>query len=175
MKIGQTMPSFSLKGVDDQIINSKDFLKGKGLVVIFSCNHCPYVQAYEDRMIALYNEFSPRGIEILVINSNEDIHYPDDSFENMKRRAKDKAFPFPYLKDESQDVAKAFGATHTPEIFLMNSDGELVYTGRIDDNWKNVDQVKSQDLKDAMNALISNEPIRKPETYTIGCTIKWKS
>ncbi len=175
MKIGQTMPGFSLIGVDDQILHSKDFLKGKGLVVIFSCNHCPYVQAYEDRMIDLYNDFSPRGIEILVINSNEDITYPDDSFENMKRRAQAKGFPFPYLRDESQDVAKAFGATHTPEIFLMNSDGQLVYTGRIDDNWKEADRVKSQDLKAAMEALISDEPIREPETYAIGCTIKWKT
>ena len=174
MKIGSLMPSFNLKGVDDQQYDSNDLLGEKGLSVIFSCNHCPYVLAYEDRMIALAKEFQSKGIPFVAINSNDEINYPQDSFENMKKRAELKAFPFPYLRDETQEVANAFEATHTPQIFLFNSNRKLNYQGCIDDNWRQPHKVKSQYLRDALENLIAEKKIETPETPAIGCTIKWK-
>ena len=174
LKIDSLMPEFSLKGIDEKIYDSKSFIDKELLIIIFSCNHCPYVQAYEDRIILLQNEFEKDKVQIIAINSNDDAKYPDDSFEEMKKRANLKNFNFPYLRDETQEVAKAFGATHTPQIFLFNSDRKLKYEGKIDDNWQEPERVKSKYLRDAITEVLNSEEVSVPETFSIGCTIKWK-
>ena len=174
LKIDSLIPDFSLKGVDDKTFSLYDFSDKKILIVIFSCNHCPYVQAYEERIIALQNEFEKDGVQIVAINSNDDVKYPDDSFDEMKKRAAVRGFNFPYLRDETQDVAKAFGATHTPQIYLFDSDRKLKYEGKIDDNWQEPDKVKSKYLREAILEVLGNKEVSVPETFSIGCTIKWK-
>lgn len=174
LKIDSSIPNFSLTGVDDKTYSLNDFSDKKILIVIFSCNHCPYVQAYEDRIMELQNEFEKDGVQIVAINSNDDVKYPDDSFAEMKKRASARGFNFPYLRDETQEVAKAFGATHTPQIFLFNIDRKLKYEGKIDDNWQESDKVKSAYLKDAILELLNDKEVSVPETFSIGCTIKWK-
>ena len=174
LKIGSRIPYFKLKGVDDRVYSLDTFSDKDVLVVIFSCNHCPYVQAYEDRIKDIQSDFAEKGLAVVAINSNDDSQYPDDSFDNMKKRAKEKNFNFPYLRDEDQTLAKAFDASHTPEIFLFNKARELVYHGKIDDNWKDIKAVKSQYLRDAITELMQGEEISVPETFSIGCTIKWK-
>lgn len=174
LKIDSLIPDFSLKGVDDKTYSLNEFSDKKILIVIFSCNHCPYVQAYEDRIIALQNEFEKDGVQIVAINSNDDVKYPDDSFAEMKKRAAARGFNFPYLRDETQNTAKAFGATHTPQIFLFDKDRKLNYEGKIDDNWQEPGKVKSAYLKDAILELLDNKEVSVPETFSIGCTIKWK-
>lgn len=174
LKIDSTIPYFSLIGVDDNTYNLQFFSDKKILIIIFSCNHCPYVQAYEDRIISLQLEFEKDKVQIIAINSNDDIKYPDDSFEEMKKRAKLKNFNFPYLKDETQDVAKLFGATHTPQIFLFDQKRKLKYEGKIDDNLQEPEKVKSKYLRDAIVEVVNNQEVSIPETFSIGCTIKWK-
>ncbi len=173
LKIGDTAPDFNLRGVDGMNHSLSDFKAKKVLVIIFSCNHCPYVQAYEDRIIALQDEFSDRGASFIAINSNDDKSYQEDSFENMIKRAQKKGYNFPYLRDESQNVAHAYGATHTPHIFVFDETRKLSYTGKIDDNWKEPGKVKERYLRDAITALVEGKKISNPETYAIGCTIKW--
>ena len=174
LKIDSLIPDFSLTGVDDKIYSLKDFSDKKILIVIFSCNHCPYVQAYEDRIIALQNEFEKDGVQIVAINSNDDVKYPDDSFEEMKKRAELKKFNFRNLRDETQEIAKAFGATHTPQIFLFDKNRKLKYEGKIDDNWQEPGKVKSAYLRDAILEVLNDKEVSVPETFSIGCTIKWK-
>lgn len=173
IKIGDVAPDFSLPGVDGRNYSLSDFRDKKILVVIFSCNHCPYVQAYEDRIIALQEEFKDKGVSFIAINSNDDKNYPEDSFENMVKRAKMKGYNFPYLRDKSQDVARVYGATHTPHIFVFDEKRRLRYTGKIDDNWREPDKVKERYLRDAILDLLEGREVRNPETYAIGCTIKW--
>lgn len=173
IKIGDVAPDFSLPGVDGRNYSLSDFRDKKVLVVIFSCNHCPYVQAYEDRIIALQEEFKDKGVSFIAINSNDDKNYPEDSFENMVKRAKMKGYNFPYLRDKSQDVARVYGATHTPHIFVFDEKRRLRYTGKIDDNWREPDKVKERYLRDAILDLLEGREVRNPETYAIGCTIKW--
>lgn len=175
LKIGSAMPGFSLKAVDNKTYSSDTFKDKKVLMVIFSCNHCPYVQAYEDRIIAIQNDYADKGVAVMAINSNDDSKYEEDSFENMIRRSNEKGFNFPYLRDEDQEVAKKFDASHTPEIFVFNEKRELCYHGKIDDNWKEPEKVKSKYLRDALDELLAGKEISVPETFSIGCTIKWKA
>ncbi len=176
MKIGQAAPDFkNLPSVDGKKVSRSDFGDKKALVIFFSCNHCPYVQAYEDRIMALQNEFKDKGVQFIAINSNDDEGYPDDSFENMVKRTQEKKFNFLYLRDATQEVAKAYGASHTPHIFVFNQNRKLSYTGKIDDNWQNPSQVKKQFLREALTALVQGREPAEPETFAIGCTIKWKS
>lgn len=173
IKIGDKAPDFNLPSVDGKNYSLSDF-KGKSvLIVMFTCNHCPYVQAYEERFIALQNEFKEKGVTLIGINSNDDKNYPEDSFENMVKRAEDKGYNFPYLRDKSQKVAHAYGATHTPHLFVFDEERKLRYTGKIDDNWREPDKVKERFLRDAILALHEKKKINNPETYAIGCTIKW--
>ncbi len=174
LKIDSSIPSFSLTGVDNKTYSLNDFSDKKILIVIFSCNHCPYVQAYEYRIISLQKEFEKDGVQIIAINSNDDEKYPDDSFDEMKKRAANKKFNFPYLRDETQKVAKGYGATHTPQIFLFDRDRKLKYEGKIDDNWQEPEKVKSHYLRDAILELLNEKEVSVPETFSIGCTIKWK-
>lgn len=174
LQIGAQAPAFSLRGVDDKT-HSLDELKGeKGTVVIFSCNHCPYVKAYEDRIIELAKAYQPKGIAFVLINANDPVKYPEDSFENMKKRAQEKGYPFPYLWDETQEIAKAYGAERTPEVFLFDSQLKLRYHGTIDDNWEDPAKVTKRYLKDALEALLAGREPEVQETQPVGCTIKWK-
>jgi peroxiredoxin len=173
LKTGSQAPKFNLPATDGNTYSMESFSNKKALVVIYSCNHCPYVQAYEDRIIEIQNYYS-NDVQIVAISSNEDTNYPEDSFAKMKERAQLKKFNFPYLHDETQLVAKAYGATHTPEIFLFDSKRELVFHGKIDDNWQEPQSVKSKYLRNAIDELLSGKQISVPETFTIGCTIKWK-
>ncbi len=173
LKIGSPAPDFTLPGIDGKDHTLSEYIK-KGIVLIFSCNHCPYVQAYEERIKQIQNEFGPRGIRVVAVNPNDEKTYPEDSFDNMKKRAAEREFNFPYLRDEDQGVARAYDASHTPEIFLIDDKQKLVFHGKIDDNWKEPDKVKSSYLRDAINELLEGKKISVPETFTIGCTIKWK-
>ena len=174
LKIGSDIPNFKLQSVDNKFYDLHSFNDKKGLIVIFSCNHCPYVQAYEDRIIKIAEDYKD-DIGVVTINSNDDSQYPDDSFEEMKKRALTKSFNFPYLRDEDQSIATAFDASHTPEIFLFNEERKLIYHGKIDDNWKEPEKVQSNYLRDAIDEFIEGKEISVPETFSIGCTIKWKN
>jgi alkyl hydroperoxide reductase subunit AhpC len=124
-------------------------------------------------MIAFQQEFQAKNVQLIAINSNETNHYPEDRFDEMIVRAKTKGFTFPYLRDEKQVVAKAFGATHTPQFFVFDEERRLRYTGKMDDNYQNPAMVKETYLRDAVEALLAGNPVKVPETYSIGCTIKW--
>jgi peroxiredoxin len=172
LKIGDAAPDFSLTGTDSRTYTLKYFKKDM-LVIMFTCNHCPYVKAYESRMIALQEEFKG-DTQFVAINSNDDENYPEDSYENMIKRAKEKGYNFPYLRDDAQDVAKEYGAQTTPHTFLFDKERRLRYQGRMDDNWENPGAVREHYLKDAIAALRDNKRIVKKETPVIGCSVKWK-
>jgi peroxiredoxin len=173
--IGAPLPAFSLKNVDGRAVSATDFSDKTALVVVFSCNHCPYAQAYQDRLIALQKQYAARGVQFVLINPNDPKRQPQDSFENMQKRAAEKAYPFPYLFDETQAVAKVYGAARTPEVFVFGPDRKLIYQGRIDDNTEEK-QVKTHDLSGALDLLLAGTPgnIPAPVTKAFGCTIKWR-
>lgn len=171
------MKSFTLPNVDDTHLSLDDFRDRKGVILIFSCNHCPYVIAYENRMKALHEEFAPLGIPVLAISANDPMKYPQDSFENMKVRAKEKAFPFPYLFDESQEVARAFGAERTPHAYFIVPEAaqwKVLYKGAIDDNHKDAAAVSSRYLATYVHRFLQAGAAAYQETPAVGCTIKWK-
>jgi len=175
LRIGDRAPEFrALQATDGKRYSLETFKDAKVLIVVFSCNHCPYVQAYEDRMMVFHREFARKGVAFVAINSNEIEHYPEDSFDEMLKRAKRKGFLFPYLRDEDQSVATAYGATHTPEFFVFDAERKLRYHGRFDDNWQDPSQVKSEYVREAVEALLAGASVTLPETFSIGCTIKWK-
>ena len=173
LAIGAKAPDFDLPGVDGKNYSLASFKDYKVVVVMFTCNHCPYVQAYEGRLIAIQRDTLDRGVRLVAINSNETKNYPEDDFPKMIQRAKEKEYNFPYLRDESQVVADAYGAHYTPEIFLLDRERQLRYTGRIDANWQHPQKVRSHDLREAIEAVLAEKTIPQPETHTIGCTIKW--
>ena len=174
LKLNDRIPEFrDLRGVDGKAHSTAEYSGKNILVVAFSCNHCPYVRAYEDRIIALQREYGPKGVQVIAINSNETKNYPEDSFDKMVLRAQERGFNFPYLRDEDQSVAEAFGATHTPQFFAFDGERRLRYSGRMDDNWEHPEAVKKTYLRDALDALLGGKEVPVPETYSIGCTIKW--
>jgi len=174
LAIGSTVPGFSLPAIDGKNYSLEDFSAFPLLLIFFSCNHCPYVQAYEERIIKLQNDFEDSGLQIIAINSNDAALYAEDSFDEMKKRAREKEFNFLYLRDETQNTAKAFGAAFTPELFLFDKERKLIYTGKIDDNWREPVKVQTKYLQNAIEEYLRGEEISVPETYAIGCTIKWK-
>ena len=174
LKIGSLAPEFNLDGIDGKKYSLSSFTDTNALIIIFSCNHCPYVQAYEGRMKQIQEDYNGKGVTVVAINSNEDVNYPDDSFENMKKRAAEQRFNFLYLRDEDQSVARAYDATHTPEIFLFDKERKLAFHGKIDDNWQEPNKVQNHYLRNALDELLDGKEISVPETFTIGCTIKWK-
>lgn len=139
---------------------------------MFTCNHCPFVKAYEDRLIQIQKDYSDKSVSLVAINSNETINYPEDTFEKMQIRVTEKSYNFPYLRDEDQSVASSYGASFTPEIFVFDIDRKLRYHGRIDDN-KDSDNVTSSDLRNALDELLSERAVTSSETHGIGCSIKW--
>ena len=176
LKPGDKAIAFELPGVDDRRHALADYAEDKGAVaVIFTCNHCPYARAWEDRIIRIQADYAGRGAQVIAINPNDPQKYPADSFPKMKERAQEKGFNFPYLYDESQEVARAYGAERTPEVFLFGKDGTLLYHGTVDDNYEDPKAVKNHYLRDALDAVLANEeqpPVA--ETRPIGCTIKWR-
>jgi len=173
LKIGSNDIDFNLPGVDGKNYSLDSFKGKKALALIFSCNHCPYVLAWEDRIISMAKEFQENGIAFVLICVNDAVKYPQDSFENMKKHAAEKNFPFPYLHDESQEIAH-YGARYTPEVFLFDKDRKLAYHGAPDDNYEDPSHVNQQYLREAINAILEGKSVSKPETSPIGCTIKWK-
>lgn len=173
LKIGDSMPDFELPGVDGKSYSATSFAGKKALVIIFSCNHCPYVQGWEGRLVAIQKEYEGKGVQLAAINANDETEYPDDSFEQMVKRSKEKGFNFPYLRDQDQAVAKAFDAACTPEIYVFDQERLLRYHGRVDDNYQVPNAVKSHDLKNALDDLVSGRPVKTPETPAMGCSIKW--
>ena len=173
LEIGTLLPEFNLPGTDGKSYSPSDFKNSKVLVVMFTCNHCPYVQAYENRLINLQKDFKEKGVSFVAINANDEVNYPEDNFENMVKRAKDKGYNFPYLRDKSQKVAKEFGASYTPEVFVFDGNKTLQYHGRIDDNWQEPDKVTKHNLREALEALLANKKIERADTQAIGCTVKW--
>ena len=174
LRTGDSAPGFNLPGVDGKNHSLEEFHEKKAVVVIFSCNHCPTVKAYEDRMVAIQRDYAKKGVMLVAINSNETRNYPEDSFENMKIRAKQKGFNFPYLRDESQSVARAYGAQRTPEVYVFDKNRKLRYHGRIDDDVYEPEEVRFHYLRDALDAVIAGKPVPLEETEAVGCTIKWK-
>ncbi len=173
LAIGDPIPHFALPATDGLIIDSRE-IKDPVLVIIFTCNHCPYAVAYEDRLIGLATHFDGEGVQFIQINSNDATDYPDDSFEAMKVRYQEKGFPYPYCHDASQDVATSFGALCTPHCFVFSRDRELVFKGCVDDNWKEPQNVIHHYLRDAIAAAVKGEAPEVKEANAIGCSIKWK-
>ncbi|MDN3669183.1 thioredoxin family protein [Echinicola jeungdonensis] len=174
--IGDEAMDFSLPSVEGEEISLSGMEDAKGALVIFSCNTCPYVKAYEDRMIQLHEKYAPKGYPVIAINSNDDQVSPGDSFEEMKKRAKAKNFPFPYVYDESQEVIKAYGGARTPHVFLLNKeDGKYIvkYIGAIDNNYQDASAVTETYVEDAVDAVLDGQPVPVETTKAIGCTIKW--
>lgn len=176
--VGSIAPDFSLKNIDGTTVSLSDYENEKGVMVIFSCNPCPYVIAYEDRMIALHNEFAPQGFPVVFINPNDPIQQPADDVERMRERAQEKGYPFPYLVDEGQHIYPAYGATRTPEVFLLenNGDGTFVvrYTGTVDDNYQDAAAAQVPYAANAVRALLAGEEPNPATTVAIGCGIKPK-
>lgn len=174
LRIGDKAIDFVLTGTDDLTHSLHDY-PDKYKVVIFSCNHCPYVRAWEDRMVAIQNDYAGKGVQLIAINSNDASQYSEDNFENMKTRTKEKHFNFPYIRDEEQKVAKSYGAQRTPEVFLVNRESALCYHGAIDDNYDDPKGVKRHYLRNALDDLVGRTKTSLAETEPVGCTIKWKS
>jgi hypothetical protein len=143
-------------------------------VILFWCNHCPYVKPNQDRVIAMQTEYASRGVRFAAICANNAETHPADSFEAMKLRAAEKGYNFPYLRDEDQDVSRSFGAARTPEVFLFDEAGLLRYHGRIDDNYEDESAVRSHDLRNALDAVLAGKNPDPAETGAVGCSIKWK-
>ena len=175
LQLGQPAPDFDLPGVDGQNHSLADFADARILIVVFSCNHCPYVIGSEDRMNALYADYAPRGVAMVAINSNETDGHPTDSFEHMVARAREKGFEFSYVCDESQEVALAYGALRTPHFYVFDADRRLRYTGRMDDNPRLAGQETTRELRDALDALLEGRDPPVTATNPIGCNVKWKN
>ena len=175
LETGSKLPEFNLPATDGKNYSPDSFGSAKVLVVMFTCNHCPYVQAYEERLVKLQADFKLKAVSFVAINSNDEKNYPLDSFENMVARAREKGYNFPYLRDKTQSVVKVFGASYTPEVFVFDQSRILQYHGRIDDNCKEPSKVTKQDLKEAIEAILSGKSVSTTNTQAIGCSVKWIS
>ncbi len=174
-RVGDVARDFKLKNVDGRMVSLAKIRKAKGYVVIFTCNHCPFAVAYEDRIIALHKKYAEKGFPVVAINPNDKNIQPADSYEKMQERAKQKGFPFVYLYDETQEIARAYGATRTPHVYLLDKDLRVRYIGAIDDNHENPEEVKERYLENAIEALLAGKEVPRPETKAVGCTIKWRA
>jgi len=176
-KPGDVAKDFRLKNIDGKFVTLADYSKSKGVIVVFTCNHCPYAKAYEDRIIELDKKFASQGFPVIAINPNDPTEYPEDSYENMQKRAKEKNYTFPYLVDQTQNVAKTYGATKTPHVYLLKNDGgtyKVEYIGAIDDNSQDASGVKEKYLENAISQVMKNEKVTVNYTKALGCSIKWK-
>jgi len=165
---------FSLKGIDEKIYTLSEFSGKKILVIIFMCNHCPYVKAVIGRFIKLQTKYRNKGVQLIGISPNDVTAYPEDSFGNMKLFAKNYSMNYPYLFDESQETAKKYEAVCTPDIYVYDEKKILKYRGRLDDSWKDESQVKSKDLEAAIEQILDEKEISFEQIPSMGCSIKWK-
>jgi len=172
VKLGSVAPYFNLPDTLGKDVSIEDF-DSELLIIVFTCNHCPYAKAVEDRLIKLGKEYK-NDVDFVLISSNDSENYPEDSPKKMAERHTEKGYPFPYLFDETQEVAKAYSAVCTPDIFLYNDDRKLEYRGRIDDNWQNPEQVEREELKMAIEAVLNGKAIDFEQKPSMGCNIKWK-
>jgi peroxiredoxin len=175
--VGDTVADFKLKNVDGKMVALSDYKKSKGVIVIFDCNTCPYSRAYNDRIIALNKKYASQGFPVITINANDAQMSEGDSFEEMVDIAKRKNYDFPYLIDESQNVAKSFGATNTPHVFVLKNETgsfKVAYIGAIDDNARDASLASKRYVEEAVDALLINRPVSTSKTRAIGCGIKWK-
>jgi peroxiredoxin len=177
LALGQTAPKtdVKMKNVDGRELSIAETTGPKGTLVIFMCNACPWVKAWQDRIVELGNDYSTQGIGVIAINANDPGKVAEDGFDVMKERARDKGMKFPYVMDATSGVARAFGATRTPEAFLFDASGKLVYHGTIDDNAQNADKVEKHYLHDALQAVVSGGAVPVAETKALGCSIKFRS
>ena len=174
LELGEPAPDFELPGVDGETRSLASFADADVLVVAFTCNHCPFVIGSEDRINAFHEIYGPRGVALACINSNETDNHPSDDFEHMKVRAREKGFAFPYLRDESQATALAYGALRTPHFFVFDADRRLRYTGRMDDNPREAAKASTHELASAVDDLLAGRDVAVPLTNPIGCNVKWK-
>jgi len=174
MSVIETAPAFDLPGVDGRNHSLDEYADAPVLVLIQSCNHCPYVLAWEGRINALAGEYADHGVRIVAVSSNDVEAYPDDSFERMVEHAREAGYVFDYLYDESQEIARALGAERTPECFVFDADRRLVYHGMVDDN-REEELVTRHYLRDAIAAALAGEQAPVADTEPVGCTVKWRS
>ncbi len=172
--VGDTARDFKLKGVDGKMYSLNTFKKAKGFIVVFTCNHCPFSQAYENRIIALHQKYAAKGILVIAINPNDPELVPDDNYENMVKRSKEHKYPFVYLQDNTQVIARKYGAMRTPHVFFMDAKRVIKYIGAIDDNFEEPELVQQKYLENAIEAFLSGKPIEVTQTKALGCGIKWK-
>lgn len=178
LNVGDKAADFSLKNVDGKTVALSDMKDVKGVIVIFTCNHCPYAKAYEQRIMDLDKKYRSQGYPVVAINPNDPTEVPEDSYENMQARAKEKGYTFPYLFDETQTTAHAYGAARTPHVFLLQrqNDGsfKVAYIGAIDDDTEGKKKNKEKYVEDAISAINKGKTPEPTSTKAIGCTIKWK-
>lgn len=176
-EVGDEATDFKLKNTDGKMVSLSDFKKAKGFIVVFTCNHCPYAKKYEDRIVALDKKYKSQGYPVIAINPNDPNVQPEDSYQKMIERAKEKGFTFPYLVDEGQKIYPQYGATKTPHVFVLQKEGSkniVKYIGAIDNNYEDPNDVSERYAEDAVDALLKNESVKMTKTVAIGCTIKVK-
>lgn len=174
LPLGTPSIPFTLPDPDGNTHSLQDYADRKVLVIIFMCNHCPYIKAIQERLIALQASYTPNEVQLIGINANDWENYPDDSPEAMAQTIKDWDINFPYLYDESQETAKAYQAQCTPDIYVFDKDRKLAYHGRIDDSWQEAEKVTKEELKNAIDALLAENPVSSDQHHSIGCSIKWR-
>jgi peroxiredoxin len=175
--VGDIAADFNLKSVAGKMVKLADYKKAKGFIVVFTCNHCPFSQAYEQRIIDLHKKYAPLGYPVVAINPNDAGREPEDSYPKMQELAKAKKYPFAYLHDETQQTAKTYGAARTPHVFVLQktkAGNKVMYIGAIDDNYEDAKAATERYVETAVNNLLKGKIITKTSTKAIGCTIKWK-
>ncbi|MCA1757408.1 MAG: thioredoxin family protein [Bacteroidales bacterium] len=174
LNTGSDIPDFRLKSTTGEFLSPGDFSSFPFLVIFFTCNHCPYVIASDEHTRSVAEKYASHGVRFVAINSNSPNTYREDDFEHMKERMEQYKFPWPYLYDETQETALAYGALRTPHFYLFDSDRKLVYTGRALDNPRNPSMSSHHDLERALDELIEGKPVSQPVTNPVGCNIKWE-
>ena len=173
LQIGDSAPDFSLPGTDGKTYSLNDFADAKVLIVLFTCNHCPFVVGSQERVDRLYGEYASKGVRMIAINSNETKDHPTDDLEHMKQRAQELDLKYPYVRDDSQEVALAYGALRTPHFYVFDADRKLQYTGRMDDNPRDASKATTSELREALDAILAGRRPDMPLTNPIGCNVKW--
>jgi len=168
LAVGDKVENFSLANIDGKLISLDSYENAIGYVVIFTCNNCPYAKAYQKRIAELHNEYAPKGIPVIAIN-------PNDSKEKIKQRSKEKNYPFAYLHDETQEVTRAYGASKTPHVFILNKEKTVMYIGAIDNNYKDAAAADKRYVNDALDAMLASKKIEVTNTRALGCSIKWRN
>jgi len=168
LEIGDKASDFSLKDIDGKLVSLDSYQDARGYIVVFTCNNCPYAKAYQDRLASLHHAYAKKGFPLIAINTS-------DSKKEIKERAQKKAYPFPYLSDETQEVSKSYGASRTPHVYVLDQGKQVAYIGAIDNNYKDATKADKTYVKDAVEALLNDKEVKVTTTKAIGCSIKWKN